>query len=139
VSALVWFQLRDEPLWGREHHQAYESGLYFRCTRALSCDRPKPSLTAFRFPFVAYRTGARVLVWGRTPAGRRGTVVVEQRVGRTWRRLAALATDRYGIFTASLRPAGAGDERARRGSDSALGFSLRRPPDYPVRPFGTPQ
>jgi len=140
ISLVTWFQLRDEALKPAGHQATYESGLYFRCARGLTCDRPKPALTAFRFPFVAFRTGGRVLVWGRTPGGARGSVVVEQRSGGRWRRLASLRSDRYGIFQRKLRPRGSGDMRARlsRGGAKALPFSLRRPADLPVCPFGAP-
>ena len=113
ISLVTWFQLRDDPLDPRGHQATYESGLYFRCARSVTCDRPKPTLTAFRFPFVAFRTGGRVLVWGRTPGGKSGSVAVEQRSGSRWRRLASLRADRYGIFQRKLRPRGSGDLRAR--------------------------
>jgi hypothetical protein len=140
VSLVTWFQLRDDAKVNPAGHQAtYESGLYFSCARGLTCDRPKPALTAFRFPFVAFRSGGRVLVWGRTPGGVRGNVVVEQKSGRSWRRLTSLRADRYGIFQRRVRPRGGGDMRARlRGSASSLAFSLRRPADVPVCPFGAP-
>jgi len=140
VSLATWFQLRDNAVNGRAHNQVYESGLYFRCAAGLQCDRPKLSLTAFRFPFVAYRSGRSVLVWGRTPGGVRGRVIVEQRVGRSWRRKAVLSTDRYGIFQRRVAPSGGGDVRARlaNGSATALAFSLTRPRDLPVCPFGRP-
>ena len=139
VSLVTWFQLRDDKLDPRGHQATYESGLYFRCARGPSCDRPKRALTAFRFPFVAYRSGSRVLVWGRTLGGARATVAVEQRSGGRWRRVATLRTDRYGIFQRRLRPRGAGDMRARAsGAGSSLAFSLKRPKDVPVCPFGAP-
>jgi hypothetical protein len=138
VSLVTWFQLRDDPLDPRGHQATYESGLYFRCARSLTCDRPKPTLTAFRFPFVAFRTGGRVLVWGRTPGGARASLVVEQRSGNRWRRLASLRSDRYGIFQRKLRTSGTGDLRARRGAAKSLAFSLKRPADLPVCPFGAP-
>jgi hypothetical protein len=140
ISLVTWFQLRDRSLDPRGHQATYESGLYFQCARGLTCDRPKPALTAFRFPFVAFRTGGRVLVWGRTPRGVRGRVVVQQRSGGGWRRLGSLTTDRYGIFQRRLRPRGTGDVRARLsgGGATALPFSLRRPRDFPVCPFGAP-
>jgi hypothetical protein len=140
VSLVTWFQLRDDATNGRPHNQVYESGLYFRCAAGLQCDRAKLSLTAFRFPFVAYRSGRRVLVWGRTPGGLRGRVIVEQRAGRGWRRLATLSADGYGIFQRRVTPRGGGDVRARlaRGGATALPFSLTRPPDRNVCSFGGP-
>jgi hypothetical protein len=137
VSLVTWFKLRDDAANGRPHSDSFESGLYFRC-QTLSCDRPKPALQAFRFPFVAFRNGRRVYFWGRTPSGKRGRVIVEQAVGKRWKRLAQMRTDRYGIFSRRVRTSRKGRLRARLagGGTQARPFSLRRPPDLPVNPFG---
>jgi hypothetical protein len=129
ISLLTWFQTRDDPT-------SFDSGLYYACPSGPSCDQPKPILAAFRFPFVAYRQHGRVLVWGRTPGGSRGVVVVEQRAGARWRRLARLHADRYGVFTTKLRTSRSGVLRARTGGIASAPFSLRVPPDFPVNPFG---
>jgi hypothetical protein len=52
--------------------------------------------------------------------------------------MASLRTDGSGIFTRRLRSSGRGDLRARRGSgrDASLPFSLKRPRDMSVNPFG---
>ncbi len=132
VSLVTWFQLRDAPTYVTGF--AYQAGLYFNCARGPACDKPKPSLTAFRFPFVAFRSGAKVLVWGRTPAGRPGTVTIEQRDGGRWRRLRSLRTDRYGIFSARLARRGSGVLRSTLGRTRSVPFSLHRPPDRVVIP-----
>jgi hypothetical protein len=136
ISLLSWFQIRDDP-----NPAGFQSGLYYGCANGPSCDRPKPILAAFRFPFVAYRQRHNVLVWGRTPWGRPGAVVVEQRKGAGWRRLATVRTDRYGVFTATLSTSASGDLRARLpGTGGApvesAPFSLHVPPDMLVNPFG---
>jgi hypothetical protein len=134
VELVTWFQIRDAvaPPQG-----LFQSGLYLRCAGGLACDRPKPMLAAFRFPFTAYRKHGRVDVWGRTPGGRRATVIVEQRRAGRWARLTRLRTDRYGIFIARPARRGAGAVRARLASGAASpAFALRRPPDRPVNPFG---
>ena len=79
VSLVTWFTLRDQPL----ATSPYQSGLYFLGS-TFARDRPKPALTAFRFPFVAYPAGKRISVWGRTPTSRAGAVVVEQRDASSW-------------------------------------------------------
>lgn len=99
VSLVTWFLLRDR-LWPGS---PYQSGLYFRSGVKMALDQPKPTLTAFRFPFVAYRQRHGTFVWGRTPGGRTGRVIVEQRRARIWKRLSTIRSDRYGIFTAVLR------------------------------------
>jgi hypothetical protein len=136
VSLVTWFKLRDDA--GRPSSTTFQSGLYFRCDGGLSCDTPKPSLRAFRFPFVAFRSGRRVYFWGRTPSGKRATVIVQQKVGRRWKRLRLLTTNNFGIFSKRVRSARRGGLRAllRDGSDQSVAFSLTRPPDLPVNPFG---
>jgi hypothetical protein len=133
VSLVTWFTLRDQPV----RTSPYQSGLYFRGA-TMAGDRPKPALTAFRFPFVAFRHGRDVSVWGRTPSGRRGSVVVEQRGASGWRRLTTLAANAVGIFSAELPTRGRGPLRARiAGTGTSLPFSLVRPPDRVYQPFGT--
>ena len=141
VSLVTWFGLRDEPRDGRPEQLVLQSGLYFR-GETLALDHPKPALAAFRFPLVAYRAGQRLTIWGRTPWGKAGTVAVEQSTGRSWRSLVTLRSDRYGIFRATVRPAHGGGllVRARlvKSSLRSVPFSLRRPPDLAVNPFGGP-
>jgi hypothetical protein len=133
VSLCIWFRLDDDPL----SVSPYQTGLYFH-SAGLPDERPKPSLQAFRFPFVAFPRGGRIFVWGRTPAGKAGRVVVEQRSGG-WLRVATLATDRYGIFTAVIAGRGSGDLRAELvgGGTVSVPFSLTAPPDRFVNPFGS--
>lgn len=139
ISVFSWYSLRDRPT-ASSHEQ---EGLYFACPKGLYCDAPKPAAAAFRFPFVAYASSRRrVLVWGRTPAGASGVVQVQWRQGRHWRALVRLRTDGDGIFTAmrSLpRPAGMGSALLRAvqiGGGASPAFSLRRPQDIFVTPFG---
>jgi len=132
VTLATWFQLRDAPSYVSGLH--YQAGLYTHCPRGPACDRPKLSLTAFRFPFVAFRSSSRATVWGRTPAGRRGTVTIQQRRGAGWVRLGRLRTNRHGIFGARLPRRGSGDLRATLGRARSVPFSLTRPPDRTVIP-----
>ncbi len=131
VSQVTWFQLRDKPL-ARTLSGIWQSGLYFVDGRA------KPALTAFRFPFVAFRSGRRAArVWGRTSGSDRRAVRIEQRRGGRWTRLRSLRSDRFGIFRARVRLRGNGALRARAGGAAALPFSLSVPRDRFVNPFGT--
>jgi hypothetical protein len=134
VSLCVWFRLDDDPV----GVTPYQSGLYFHAASVRN-ERPKLSLQAFRFPFVALPDARRIQIWGRTPGGRPGTVVVEQRSGGTWRRVLARAADRNGIFTAMVTGRGSGDFRARVPAQGAtsLPFALKGPPDRPALPFGS--
>jgi hypothetical protein len=129
VSLVTWFLLEDQPL----ATSPYQSGLYFQD------GMPKPALRAFRFPFVAFREHGAIDVWGRTPAGKRGTAVIEQRSSDTWKRLGVVRTNAFGVFTGRFKPEGGGPVRARLASpvdDVSQPFSLIEPADVFVRPFG---
>src|SRR5918995_1109445 len=135
ISLVTWFQIRDDYRPDLPKPAEYTAGLYFRCLSGPACDTPKPALTAFRFPFVAFKSrNGTVAIWGRTPAGQRARVLIEQRRDGGWRRLARRRTDRFGIFQARL-PAGAGPLRATGAGFTSLPFSLKRPPDRQVSPF----
>jgi hypothetical protein len=137
ADLVTWFQVRDQP--PIAEGGVFQSGLYLRCPTGLACDRPKPNLAAFRFPFVAYRRTGTAMIWGRTPGSRRVPVIVQQRRGPRWVSLARLVPDRFGIFTRRVRLRGAGDVRARLVSSATTAsppFSLRRVPDRAVNPFG---
>ena len=102
VSLVTWYRLRDGPPDG-----PVQSGLWFRCTDGIACDASKPlSLKAFRFPFVAFRSGRRhVRVWGRTPGQRAaGKVVIERsRKGGNGASCARSAWARTGCFASAIR------------------------------------
>jgi hypothetical protein len=128
VSAVIWFRLQDDPL----SVSPYQSGFYTAGGKA------KHSLEAFRFPFVAFRAGSGVSVWGRTPPGKSGSVIIERRAGTRWVSVARLHADRNGIFSRRLSPPAATDLRARLASSSeaSVPFSLTVPPARPATPFG---
>ena len=135
VSLVTWYLLRDQPV----AEGPFQSGLFWN-GGSLARDRAKPALQAFRFPFVAFRKRGGIFVWGRTPAGRPARVIVERRAGRRWRAAAVLRTNGAGIFTRQLplRSSPRDSLRARivGRADASLGFSLTRPRDRFVRPFG---
>jgi hypothetical protein len=135
VTLATWFLLVDQT---REEGFA-QSGLYQRAADG-GPGAAKPVLKSFRFPFVAYKRGNGLLVWGRTPTSEASGVAIEQKAGGSWRRLATLEASRYGIFTARL-PArrGTGDVRARvlPSGERSSAFSLAQPPDRQICPFGT--
>lgn len=137
VSLVTWFFLRDRPF----PADMFQSGLYYRGESGIPSDKPKPALRAFRFPFVAFReSGGAISYWGRTPTSAKGAVVVEQRAGGRWRRLAVPRVDRYGLFTGKVvRARGRGDLRARliNRSDVSVPFSLTVPRDFRFCPWGS--
>jgi hypothetical protein len=129
VSLVTWFSIRDEP-----RSAPYQAGMYFLD------GRPKPSLRAFRFPFVSFRRGNSIEVWGRTPSEKPGQVVIEHRSAGTWKRVDSLRTNEVGMFSGRVPPVTSGWMRARlaTGSEASHPFSLTEPPDRFYRPFGEP-
>lgn len=137
VSHVTWFLLRDEPF----PDGMFQSGLYLRSSSGIAGDRPKLALRAFRFPFVAFweRSGS-ISYWGRTPAGVRKSVVVEQKAGGGWRSVAEPSVDRYGIFVGRIIDVrGSGTLRARlaNGGDFSQPFSLEVTKDFRFCPWGS--
>jgi hypothetical protein len=131
ASAVIWGQLRDYPLTHDSIWGIYQSGFY------THDDAPKLALAAFRFPFVAYARDGRLSVWGRTPAGVSGPVVIERKTASGWRQVRVLNVDAAGIFRAGWPSARtAGLYRASAGTVRSLPFSLTVPPERYARPFG---
>lgn len=96
VSTELWYLVRDQT---PPYNRNYFSGVYFRD------GRPKPSLTAYRFPFVVIHTGKRARIWGISPVS--GTVRVQIASGSSWRTVATLPARAGAVYTHVLRlPAG---------------------------------
>ncbi len=133
VTLVTWFSLRDEPL----YQSFFQSGLFFRGA-SLTTARPKPAFTAFRFPVVGIPIEHGFRVWGRTPSGKPGRVIVEQSFKGGWNRLAILRTDRFGIFQKSFERRATGRVRAQLAGfpERATPFGLRRLADRGYNPFG---
>lgn len=132
ISQATWFQLRDNPL-APTPTGLWQSGLYF------SDGAAKPALQAFRFPFVAYRSRRAVVAWGRTPLSDPRRVAIEQRIRGRWRRIGSLRANRYGIFRGRLARRTGAPVRARLHgtTETSSAFSLVRPRNFPMDPFGT--
>jgi hypothetical protein len=131
VSLVTWFLVREQ-----EH---FESSLYFRGA-TIAADKPKPALAAFRFPFVGHVVKGEIAVWGRTPWGRPGRVLVEEQRGRGWKRLGIVPTNGSGIFAQTFGAPKGRYVRARvLGPDglAARPFPLAGPKDLAVNPFGS--
>jgi hypothetical protein len=130
VSLVTWFLLEDLP--SPSH---WRSGLYFYSSSVESA-RPKPVLTAFRFPFVAYRHRSTVSVWGRVATSDKELVTVQRRHGKRgrWRTVASIRSNDYGIFKAALKLKASKKDWLRAsapGSAKSLAFSLTVPPPHP--------
>ena len=95
IDLVAWLELRDFPY----PDNPVQAGLWYRGGPRLACDEAKtPLLNSFRFPFTAYRQKRKISVWGRTPTGRGGKVVVERITPKGWKKLGTLRADGTGIF-----------------------------------------
>jgi hypothetical protein len=125
VSLVTWFLLDDLP-----RPSYYQSGLFFHSS-SVDRARPKPVRTAFRFPFIAYRHGSRVSVWGRDATSDKQLVTVQRRHGKkgNWRTVARVRSNGSGIFKATVRLKTSKRDWLRAiapGSGKSLAFSLTR-------------
>jgi hypothetical protein len=112
VSTVMWLDIRDMPI-QRFYDPFFYGGLYFYS------GAPKPSVTAFRFPFVTRRLSSRkVQAWGRAPS--RGTLRIERRLGRKWVVLAKFHVRRHQVFLKTLSAHGPREFRAQIGKATSL-------------------
>jgi hypothetical protein len=133
VSLVAWLQLRDDPY----PADSLQSGLYYRGASGIRSDRPKLSLRAFRFPFVAFSGNGGVTFWGRTPRSDARAVRIEERHGSTWRTRVVVRSNRFGIFAGRFSTSDTrGSVRARVPGDFSVPFSLVVPPDRFFNAFG---
>jgi len=135
VSLFTWFNLEDLSGGG-----PYKSGLYFH-GKSLSRAKPKPVLTAFRFPFVAYLHGSTVSVWGRDATSDKQRVTIQLRHGKSgsWRTVAYVVANSNGIYRATLKLNASKSDWLRAsasGSGKSLAFSLTVPYAPHIGPWG---
>jgi hypothetical protein len=135
VSLVTWFLLEDYP-----SPSPYQSGLYFH-SASLADAQAKPGLTAFRFPFVAYLQKKKVSIWGRDATSDGELVTIQRRHGRSggWRTVARVSSNANGIFLATLKLKATKKDWLRAvapGSGNSLAFSLTRPKDPNIGPWG---
>ena len=118
ARTVVWFNLRDQAP-DPSYAATLQSGVFFRGLTPL-LDTPKPSFTAIRFPFTAYRSAGVARLWGRAPAA--GAVIVEVRRGDAWVPAATLTAGANRVFTGRLRAGPNVTLRARQGTDASLSW-----------------
>ena len=116
ADVVTWFNLRDQAP-TPSYAATYQSGIYLRGSTPAE-DVAKPSLTAFRFPFTAYRTRGVARLWGMAPAG--GTVTIEARQGDRWVTATRLRAKSNRIFSGRLRVGQGVSLRAVWNSDTSL-------------------
>jgi hypothetical protein len=135
VSLFTWFGLEDQT-----GSSPYKSGLYFHA-KFLQNARPKPVLTAFRFPLVAYLGKSSVTVWGRDATSSDARVTIQLRHGKShsWTTAGYIDANSSGIFRAKMKLQATKKDWLRAvapGSGKSLAFSLTRPRAPHIGPFG---
>jgi hypothetical protein len=107
VQTVVWFEIRDAQANGRDPIPT--CGVYFRD------GRPKPSLTAYKFPFVTERLSkTRVRAWGIAPAAGKVKILAGKHRVRT------LKAGANRVFVGMLHLRGRARLHAVQGSESSL-------------------
>jgi hypothetical protein len=116
ASMFIWFDLRDKPL-DPPQYTNLQSGVYLRGS-TLARDQAKPSLTAFEFPFTAYRDAGFARLWGMAPTA--GPVAIQEQQGTAWVTVLTLAAASTRVFSGSLLVGARTNLRAVSGSNVSL-------------------
>jgi hypothetical protein len=112
ADTAINFEFRDSA-WAPDVRSGFQSGVYFLD------GRPKPSLTAFRFPFVTERLNQRTLrAWGKAPEA--GPLRIQRRQGGRWVSLTKLQVGKGQVFLTKLPLRGEQRLRATVGSSTSL-------------------
>jgi hypothetical protein len=140
VQRFFWYSLRDQAQNGLPWSATAQSGLYFRGD-TVEQDKPKPILRAFRFPFVTYPVGKKVIfVWGRNPQSKPGWVVIQRFKKGRWQKVGSVRANSGGLFRRRFRIRNGsnrvGRVRAVFRRQVSAPFSLKHFKDRPARPFG---
>lgn len=116
ASLITWWNVRDDiysPGW----KDTLASGIYYDgATPTL--DTPKPSYTAYAFPFTAYRKNGVAQLWGMAPSA--GPVSIQVENGTTWTTVLTLQAAADRIFTGTLLAGPGTNLRAISGTDTSL-------------------
>jgi hypothetical protein len=112
ASTAINFQIEDSNT-RPNVHAGFQAGVYF------ADGRPKPSLTAFRFPFVTERVNrSKLRAWGKSPEA--GKLKIQRRQGSRWVTVRSLSVSKGGTFQATLRLSGKQQLRATVGASQSL-------------------
>jgi hypothetical protein len=109
VSSVFWYLIRDQP--GTDWSTSYFSGVYFYN------GTPKPSLQAYRFPFVVMNSGRSATAWGIVPDS--GTVLVQRRRHGKWVTLSRQHANAGAVFVRRVAKS-RGSFRAVVGPESSV-------------------
>ena len=98
ASLVTWWNVRDDvpsPGWVN----TLASGIYY-AGATPSQDVPKPSYTAYTFPFTAYRSKGVAHLWGMAPTA--GPVAIQVENGTTWATVTTLQAGQNRVFSGTL-------------------------------------
>jgi hypothetical protein len=113
ASLAINFQINDNLTVNPDSRSGYQAGIFF------SDGRPKPALTAFRFPFVTERINKQLLrAWGKAPAA--GKLVIQRKQGGRWVTIRKLQVGKGSVFLAKLRLQGKQLLRAQVAGEQSL-------------------
>jgi hypothetical protein len=112
ASAAISFQIADSTLRSNER-AGLQAAPYFRDGQS------KPSLTAFKFPFVTERINMQKLkAWGKAPEA--GQLRIQRQQGNRWRNVKKLQVTKGGVFLTTLKLSGKQRLRATVGSSQSI-------------------
>ena len=115
AQVVFWTQIGDQaPI--PSYALTAQSGVYYED------GRPKPALTAYRFPFVAWRAGSGLFVWGRSPAA--GRLEIQRRVGRRWGTVATMVASAQATFRLQIAVRAPASLRGRIGDQTSLAWQV---------------
>ncbi len=140
VQHFFWFTIVDFDLApGQARFENPEAGFYFWNPNVAE-QQAKPTIEAFRFPFVALREGKGLMVWGRTPTSNGGMIKIEAKQGGGWKTLRTLRAAGNGMFTTVLGTSYGKDKkgavRATYLGESSVPFPMNPVGDRRFNPFG---
>ncbi len=117
VRTALWWRLTDQDPGKLGYSQTYQSGVLFEN------GKPKPSATAFHFPFVVHRSNrTQVLVWSKIPAT--GNLRIERRVKNGWKTLRTYSASAGSVVETKLSLRGSAVMRGVVGSSASLTWSV---------------
>jgi hypothetical protein len=112
VSTVLWWQIEDSPP-VPNYSSTYQAGTYY-----LS-GQPKPSATAFRFPFITWRKNYKtVTTWGRSPAA--GVLSIQDLILGKWETVTRVRVSANQVFEVPVRLIFKRQLRAKIGSYASL-------------------
>ena len=135
VTMVAWLQLADNKYTGA-CGDPYQSGFYYFNSNIAQA-KVKPSIVAFRFPFVAIPERTSLRIWGRTRTSDPGKVVIQRRTSSGWRNIANVTAHSNGIFASRFKtPWTSGWMRAVFKGKASPAFEIKRSVDQFYNPFG---